>query len=357
MANDIYGKFYSPQRALDYGRPYVFSVGARSIGKTTGWAIHILREFLKRGRQFIYVRRTQDETQLTAEHYFDTAASIVAKFDKCEVIVEYTGGEYYINGELAGFAIPLSLQNKYKSGNFSGVWYILYDEFMIMPGSSARYIGGRNNSSAEVDAMSSLYQTVDRGEGKAFRNETTVVFIGNAGTYYNPFFIAYDIDRYLRPDTKYLAPKGALYVVEQTAETEATKEIKQSYSYLLSTQATKDYAYGNKYADLMRSKDFIQKTPQGDRTPLVTMVYEGNRYAVYAYMDKGYIWMGHGTCDGRPVISLTCEDHKPNYLLISQWRGNYVTNLIKQMYDRGSIRFQDQKCKMVLDFYLRYDTI
>lgn len=353
----IYDKFYSPERALSYGRPYIFSIGSRSIGKTTGWAINTLLEHLRDESQVIYVRRTLDELRLTAETYFDTAAYLVGRYLSKDVSVTYKGGEYKCNDKLLGYALPLSLQQKYKSGAYDKVRTIIYDEFMIAPGSSARYIGGRNGSSAEVEAMSSLYQTVDRGPDRPYRNETRVVFLGNAGTYYNPFFVEYGIDRWLRPETKYLAPKGALYVVEQTAETEATKTIKESYSYQLSSQKTKDYAYGNKYADLLRSAAFIERSPAGDRSPLFTMAYEGQMYGVYAYMDKGYIWIGHGRCDGKPVLSLTCEDHRPNYLLISQWRGNYLTSLVKQMYDRGSVRFADQKCKMVLDFYLRYDII
>ena len=353
----IYGKFYSPEKILSYGRPYNFCVGARTVGKSTGWALETIGEFLKDGWLAIYIRRTLDELRLTSEGYFDTAAFLMGRYLCKDIKIVYKGGEYQCNGKLFGYAIPLSLQQKYKSSCYERVRNMIYDEFMIMPGSQARYIGGKNASGAEVEAMSSLYQTVDRGPDRAFRNEARVIFIGNAGTYYNPFFIDLGIDRFLRPDTKYLAPKGALYVVEQTFETEATKDIKQSYSYQLSSQKTKDYAYGNKYADLLRSKDFIERTPSGERSPLITMVYEGQMYAVYAYMDKGYIWIGHGRCDGKPVLSLTCEDHRPNYLLISQWRGNYITNLVKQMYDRGSIRFADQKCKMVLDFYLRYDII
>lgn len=295
-----------------------------------------------------------EETQLTAHNYFDNAVNILqdAGYDIQQVV--YCGGEYLVDGEVAGYAVPLSLQQKYKSSNYSKVWYILYDEFMIMPGSQSRYIGGSSNASAEVEAMTSLYQTVDRGVGRAYRNETKIIFVGNAGTFFNPFFVNYGIDRYLRPDTKYLSPKNGVYVVELTRETEATKEIRNSNGYKISTEKTKQYAYENKYADLS-GDDFIEKSPLGRHIQMVNLVYDNKVYGVYQYPDAGYVYISERACDGRPMIALTTADHKPNYLMMKNWHGHPYTQLIKQMYDMGLIRFYSYKCKLVVDFYLSYD--
>ena len=351
---DLYGIFYNPTKLLSYGRVLNFSIGSRSIGKSTGFAIMMLKDYIEKGRQFIYVRRTKDETQLTAPSYFDNAVDIMkAKgFDIQDFY--YKGGEYYLNGEICGYAIPLSLQQKYKSSNYSKVWWILYDEFMIMPGSTARYIGGSTGSSAEVEAMTSLYQTVDRGVGQAFRNECRVIFVGNAGTFFNPFFINYGIDKYLRPDTKYLAPKNEIYVCELTKATDATKEIKESNGYKMSTEKTKAYAYENEYADL-RGDYFITKEPEGMHVMLCNFIYEGETYGLYSYPNAGYLYVCKKECEGKIKLSLTTTDHRPNYLMIKSWNKHPVTTLLKQMYDMGSIRFYDYKCKMVVDFYLSYD--
>ena len=351
---DLYGIFYNPTKLLSYGRVLNFSIGSRSIGKSTGFAIMMLKDYIEKGRQFIYVRRTKDELVLTAPSYFDNAVDIM-KSKGYEINDFYfKGGEYYLNGEICGYAIPLSLQQKYKSSNYSLVWWILYDEFMIMPGSASRYIGGTSGSSAEVEAMTSLYQTVDRGIGKAFRNECRVIFVGNAGTFFNPFFIAYGIDQYLRGDTKYLAPKNELYVCEFTRETEATKEIKESNGYKMSTAKTRAYAYDNKYADL-KGDEFITKNPEGAHVPLCNFIYDGETYGLYSYPSAGYYYVCKKPCDGKMDISLTTADHKPNYLMITSWHNHPVTQSLKRMYDIGAIRFYDYKCKMAIDFYLAYN--
>ena len=350
----LYGKFYNPIHLLSYGKVLNFTIGSRSIGKSTGFAIYLIKEYIEKGRRFIYVRRTQDETQLTAPNYFDNAVDIMKAAGYEIKAFSYKGGEYYLNGELCGYAIPLSLQQKYKSSDYSSVWYILYDEFMIAPGSSARYIGGKSMASAEVEAMTSLYQTVDRGIGRAFRNETRIIFVGNAGTFFNPFFINYGIDKYLRPDTKYLSPKNDIYVVELTTETEATKDIKASNGYKMSTERSKAYAYENKFADLS-GDDFIVHNPTGRYSQILNLVCDNETYGVYSYPDAGYLYVSHRECEARPTISITTKDHTPNYLMIQTWHGHPTTQLIKQMYDLGSMRFADYKCKMVIDTYLKYD--
>lgn len=351
---DPYGIFYNPTKILSYGKVLNFSQGSRSIGKSTGFAIMLLLDYIKNKHMFIYVRRTEDETQLTAPTYFDNALDILRSKGQEIGEFSYNGGRYYLDGEICGYAIPLSLQQKYKSSNYSQVFWIIYDEFMKMPGGSS-YLGGRTNSMAEVEAMTSLYQTVDRGIGRAYRNETRIVFIGNAGTFFNPFYVNYGVDKYLRPDTKYLAPKNDIYVVELTGETEATKEIRESYGFKMSTEKTKAYAYENKFADTFGNACFIAHEPIGTRTPLINLSYEGDIYGIYMYEALGFLYIGHKQVEGRKILSLTTDDHRPNYLLISNWRGHPVTTLIKEMYDKGCLRFSDMKCKMVIDFYLKYD--
>lgn len=354
MKKDVYGKFYNPNKILSYGKVLNFTIGSRSIGKSTGWALFLLLEWINKGRQFIYVRRTKDELLETCVTYFDNAVDILKSLDYNIEEFYYKGGEYYLNGEECGFAIPLSLQQKYKSSNYSKVWWIVYDEFMIMPGSKSTYLGGSSNAMLEVDAMVSLFQTVDRGVGRAFRDECRIVFIGNAGTFFNPFFINYGIDRLLRPETKFLCPKKDMYVLESTTETEATKEIKSSNGYKISTAKTKAYAYDNVYADL-GSDAFIEKHPDAPHNMLCNIVMDGNTYGVYQYPQLGYLYVSHHECPGKAYLSLTAADHKPNYLMIKTWHGHPVTTLIKEMYSMGAIRFQDFKCKMVIDFYLSYD--
>lgn len=351
----IFGPFYSPMRILSYGRYLLFTVGIRSIGKSTGWAIYFLIMFMSRGRKWIYVRRTDKELHKSAKEYFDTAAEIIRDegFD-CEV--KYDGGRYYVNGELAGSAIPLAQQQQYRGAVLGNTWYILYDEFMIVPGTTSFYMGGRENMSSEVTALLGLRETADRKKGCSYRNEVICICAGNAGTYFNPFFIYYGIDQLLRPDTKYLAPKGELWVLEQTFSTEATKLIEESVAYKLSRGAHREYAFNNRYADTQDIK-FIEKM-SGDKIPMCNLIYEGKSYGVWAMIEDSMLYVTTETVDGDyPNYALTTRDHAPNYLMLQRYTDSRTTIEIKRMYDMGLIRFKNAKCKLVLDFFLRYAII
>ena len=61
MSKDIYGDFYNPTRLISTGKPYLFSIGVRSSGKSTGWLIHLLKEYMRYDKQFIYLRRDKED--------------------------------------------------------------------------------------------------------------------------------------------------------------------------------------------------------------------------------------------------------------------------------------------------------
>ena len=71
------GKFYNPKRLLTFNKPWNFITGSRSVGKSTGWAIYCVLDFLHNGHKFIYVRRTKDEVSLTAPTFFGNAVPII----------------------------------------------------------------------------------------------------------------------------------------------------------------------------------------------------------------------------------------------------------------------------------------
>lgn len=347
---EVYGIFYNPRKALSYGRSNIFSVGSRSIGKSTGWAIELLDRYSKTGDGWIYTRRTKDELLETAETWFDNAFEILTDFWHPVPHIHYKGGIFYTDdNKVAGHAIGLSVCDKKKSsklvvGNCS---WIVYDEFLPRDG---KYLGGRS-SMKEVDDISSLYQTVDRKKGQAFGLGTKVIYLGNAYSYYNPFFIHYGIDKMLRTDTKYLAPKNAIWMVEQTKETEATAQIKQSIGYQMSTEATRLSAYENVLGGT--GGDFVKKIIKPMEV-MFTIDYEGVSYGVFFVPSMGCLYIKQYKGPSPFTISATTDDHRPNYILIQRASYNPATAQLKTEFDRGNVFFADGKSQYMLLNYMLY---
>lgn len=345
---EIYGEFYSPDKILSYGKPLNISVGSRSIGKSTGWAIKLLSDYTQNKKRWCYVRRDKDEVGLTAATWFDNAFDILRDGGWEPPLPHLEKGVYYDDDKnVLGYAVPLALQHKYKSVAYTDVWWEVYDEFLPMNG---RYLGGAG-SMKEVECIMSLYQTLDRGRGKAFRNEVKIVCVGNAYNYYNPIFIHYGVDKYLRTDTRYLSPKKGLWVVEQTRETEATKKIKTSFAYRLSTDTTKSQMYDNML--LGNAGSFIQKVT-APMHGLFNIIYEGVRYGVYLVPSKGKIYVCQRPCETNINICATTDDHKPNYLMIRRAAMFGATAELKSCFERGDVIFDSGKSQYMLYNYMLY---
>lgn len=346
---EVFGDFYSPEKILSYNRPLCISVGSRSIGKSTGVALQLMMDYIDYGRRWCYVRRDADETGLTASSWFDNSYEILKSYnwDPPEVHLEK---QVYYDGDKKplGYAIPLSLQHKYKSITYQNVWWEVYDEFLPMNG---RYLGGAG-SKKEVECLNSLYQTLDRGIGKAFRNEVRIICIGNAYNYYNPIFVNYHVDRYLRTDTRYLAPKDELWVVEQTRETEATKKIKDSFAYKLSSEQTRQQMYDNMLTG--NSGSFIQKVTDPMHISF-NIIYEGERYGVYIVPKKGKLYISQKPGQSNINICATTDDHRPNYLMINRYSCFPGTLEAKNAFERGDVLFDSGKSQYMFYNFMLYN--
>lgn len=353
----IYGDFYSPEKVLSYNRPWIFSVGSRSIGKSTGWALRLLDEYIKKGSKFIYVRRTEEELLSTCKNFFDNAI-IILKDNGYKINgFKYEARNYYIklNGSESwtqcGTIIPLSQEQKYKSSNFQDYKNILYDEFISRDPS--KYLGNKSNPAYEFDCCISLFQTVDRGIGVSYQNETKFIFCANNSSYFNPIFIALGITDYIRTDTKILAPKGKLWIVEQTRSVKGTERIKESYGYLLSDARNQKYAYDNIGFD--HETNFVEKINEPMRG-IINVQYRDKIYGIYLVPKLGKIYVSTKASDIL-TIALTCGDQsKINYLLAERYNQHPAMISLRNAYFRGDVVFENARCKYDITNYFMLTT-
>lgn len=340
--------WFSLDKILSYGRHLMIITGKRSTGKSTGVALYLLLDFIQNGHGWIYTRRTQDETDLTAPDWFDNAAEILT-LSGIECAVSYEKGKYKVNGEEAGFAIALSQQQKYKGKNLSLAYWIVYDEFISF---DRRYLGTKADPEKEYRSLMSLYQTADRGIGKSQRNETRIIALGNNATYYNPLYMALGVDRYIRKDTHFLAPKGEEWVVQQLHpdDAEMAEEYKNSVGYKLSDERTKQYAYENMSIEEAADKSFIKKITK----PLLAgynLIFDSVEMGVYLNYEESYLYIS-GKKNAGHTFALSAADHKPNYFLIGQ--GAPQIQQLKFCYSQGKIIFESYQIKRAIDNFFKF---
>ena len=172
---------YSFHDILTRNTPWSFVIGARGLGKTYGAKKNAIRDFIKNGNQFIYLRRTDVEQKTKGTFFSDIQDS-------------FPGFEFRVNGaqaechhigddskkwEIMGFFVALSQAGGKKSVAYPRVRTIIFDE--VFP-DNQQFI------SNEVTAFEEFYNTVDR-----WRDNTRVLFLSNAVIKANPYFAKFKI--------------------------------------------------------------------------------------------------------------------------------------------------------------------
>lgn len=337
-------KFYDLGSLLSYNKIFSYSVGSRGIGKSFAVKEFMVKNWLKKRQQFIYVRRHKNDIQVLGDGFFD---DISIHFEGEEF--EVKGGEIYeyiINGEVAGYGIGLSQYKKMKSVPKTDVFTIFYDEFLPEQGES--YLGGQANWFYEVNACLSLYQSVARGGGKAFREGVRFIFAANATNIYNPFFVYFGIDKRLKPETKFMTGEG--WVVEMARGEAITEEIAQTQF----GKMIKGTQYGAMALDnvwFQNDTALIEKH-KGQARYLCTLVSHSRNYGVYHMIDDGCIQVTERPDMSSPYkYTLSAADHRSSYTNVRMCTKAWPIVQMKESWNRGELFFDNQRCKqMWLEF-------
>ena len=317
--------WYDLNKVLTYNCLFNFIIGARSFGKTYGAKKRAVKNFLEKGQQFVYLRRYQDELAETAESYFNDII-----FDEVfpGVIIEYRNGEYYINDELAGYAMALTKAKDYKSISFPNVWLIIFDEFLIEDNGYSRYLKN------EVEQFLSFYMSIDRYRG------CIVLFLSNSTELINPYFLYFNLqlpygsDIYRRGEILLHRLKNKEYEDQRKAT---------RYGSIIAGTNYEKYAIENEFVH--NTNTFIMKKTEKAQY-YYTFIYKGEEFGVWIDYREGKIFVSKNVDPScKLVYSVTVDDHNPNTLLLSSLaRSPYWRKFIEN-YKAGNVYFENQRIK------------
>ena len=119
--------FYNYNKILSYNALLNFLVGERGVGKSYGAKKFVINQFLKKKYHFAYIRRFKTELmQKDLNKFFN---KVQKEFPEVELKVK--NKDFYINNELAGYAMTLTEAQNLKGTEFDSVRTIIFDEFII----------------------------------------------------------------------------------------------------------------------------------------------------------------------------------------------------------------------------------
>ncbi len=319
--------YYSRNDLLSYNALFNFVVGSRGTGKTYSFKDWSINDFLKNGNQFVYVRRYKTEFK-DIGNFFD---DIMKKYPEHEFKVGK--GKFIIDGEIAGFYIPLSTSITKKSVAYPNVNKIGFDEF-ILEKSTIHYLPN------EVNAFLGLYETIARD-----RNNVRVLFMANSVTLINPYFLFFDLQ--VDKNKRFWTFKNGDMVVELTdlEEFKAHKKETRFAKIIDGTEFSK-YAIDGDFVN--DNYEFIEsKTPNSYYC--FTLVYKNENIGVWCDGKKGLMYISSKVDQNYPLkYAITTNDHKPNMIVLSNKYSRNKVNILSKMYEYGCLRYESLKLKSIM---------
>lgn len=320
--------FYDGYQTITHNAVFNMIVGPRGFGKSfwaKEWAI---KDYLKRGNQFIYVRRYEQDLKNVFKFFDDIVTEGI--FPDVELMVK--GKEFYINEELAGFAIALSKAQSVKSTSFPLVDKIIFDEFILEKG-MIHYIQGDN----EPEVFIGLCETVFRA-----RNNVKAFLLANSVTMNNPYFKFWDISF---PGGVKLVKRNNGLVLAQLVEGEEFKNFKKQTRFARAIEGTRYAAYSIDNDFYLDNNVFIEKK-KGTANFFMKIIFRGKTYGIWQDFKEGTMTVSYDVdpyC--KREYALTLDDHSPNTLLISAIGKSPAIKRFIDMYRAGVVRFESMSIK------------
>ena len=348
--------FYSYNELRSRQGLFNFILSNRGGGKTFGAKLIGIKDYLKKGQQWIYVRRYDSELDNRSQFFDDISNSEFFNdyefkvhgyqgFIRPKEIDEATG-EYIdasLNSnewELMMYFIPLSVSLKFKSTAYPLVTKIFFDEFIIDKG-SMRYL--RN----EVEVFLDLFETVARK-----RDNVDAFFLANNVSLVNPYFTYFKL--YPNPRRRFSTGMDGLVQVELFTDEDFIHEKKATrFGRLIDGTVYGNYAIENQ--SLRDNTAFICKRPQGQGKFLGSFIVEGIEIGVWAFDELAMYYIDRKIDkDSKERYTITDSDHKPDLKQISLMKNNLMAIRLKQSQGKGLIFYNNLEIQELFKSVMKY---
>lgn len=317
----------------------IILLGQRSNGKSFACRQLVIEDFVKKGKQFAYLRRWDlDAKDNNTTQYFNDVPYISNLTDGNSTLVDVYHHDIYlshfdpdklkvIHDKKCGRAFGLSIAERYKSQSFPQIDNIIFEEFIT----NKQYL---NNEVQEFDNFrSTIFRT---------RPGCKVYMIGNKLSRVNPYLRDYGL-------THVSQQKNG--TVEYYKKGDTTVAV-----YMTEVLQTNKTFFGNNAkainAGEWETKEYQHLDNYDDFEPLYTVVvnYKGNMFLCQfgKYKDPfnnstGYIWyIQPKTSSIQPNTRVICDRVSSSALYTTTLRGltaneQYIFNLLKA----GEVVFSD----------------
>lgn len=324
--------YYNFDKLFSYNFLIAFVIGERGVGKSFNSKLAVLKKFIRTGEQFLYIRRYKTELDTALATFWDDLQAN-GYFDDLHLEVKKSKmlTQFLCDGEVCGYAVPLSTANILKSTPFPKVSTIIFDEFLLDTGGTYRYL------KHEVTMFLDVIESVGR-----LRDNLKVILLGNAlNVHASPYFAYWDLE--LPVDgSEFRTFKDGAIVVNYIRNLEYRKAKKASkFGKLIDGTEYGKYAIDNEI--LRENNSFIGKRPH-NAVFECELIINGTPLGMWNGHD-GYMYISE-KFDPNTVHKFVFDysDHTEG-TIFENARQNMWMALAIRAYKQGWLKFESQKIK------------
>lgn len=318
--------YYDYSKILTYNAFLNLLIGERGVGKTYGASKLVVKQAIKNGYEFAYIRRYKTELKKSVPKFFK---ALIENNEFPDHTLYTKGDTFYLDDVPIGYAMTLSTAQSLKGTNFSKVKFIIFDEFIIEKGQQ-HYLPN------EVENFLGLVETIAR------MRDVKIFMLANAVSSVNPYFLFFDISLPYNNDIKTF--KDGLILVQYMKNEEYRKAKRESnFGKLVSGTEYESYAIENQFR--LDNKNFIEKKT-GTSKCSFSFKYKDNIYGVWFDYNIGKIFVSQDY-NSKLCFSCTLEDHSPNTMFYSVAKEYNSWRTFLKNYKLGNVYFENNKIKLI----------
>lgn len=334
LLNDERDTYFNMIKCLSYNLFWNELVGGRGVGKTTRLIIYCMNNFIRKGEQFLFMRRYKNEMkEVISKRTFESI------YDGIYIKGSGSGESYMVMNEdvVCGHLLTLAAQQKYKSSDFSRVTTIVFDEAFLERG-KVYYIPD------EVTNFLQLVSTVQRT-----RTNLKVFILSNNNSVFNPYHTYFKI-----PDFQYIYTdkERGIYCEKIPVNPKLLEKEKVTPLYRL----TAGTEYGEyHYANQVLRRISVESYERPKSMAFFIMLVANNEYlTVYRInntkYEEWYIANEKGT--NKELYTYIILDHDLVQPYYARMFKSKFLGMIDKMLGLNRIHFQNGKCYDVLQIIL-----
>lgn len=324
-------EWYDVNRTLSHNCLLNFVVGPRGVGKTYSAKKRAITNYIKKGEQFVYLRRYDTELKTSnIEKFFD---DVSCEYPDHDFIAQ--NGKFYIDSKVCGFYMPLSKAAQYKSVPFPNVSLIIFDEFIIDRG-LIRYLPN------EVNTFNEMYSTIAR------LRDVIVLFLSNSITFTNPYFLFFDLS--LQQGQR-IVKRGDILLELVENKSYQNRAANTRFGKIISGTDYGRYAIENEF---LRDTDTFIETMKTPGVYIMTLKVDNMSFGVYSDTSNS-LWYITEKIDpsNKRVISIDRDSHDATSTYEKELNARIWIETLKQKYFRAEVRFSTMKAKNLITDYIR----